>query len=238
MRGMLLSISGLLFFSLAAFVSAGEAEMVKLKPDAGELTVVKVEKPNKPPVLETVFPIQPTEKKSFIACVTMEITKWRTTGIHAGFRNSKNNHVFEVWLQDDHMGHGSASMNVFMAEGWGLGFQGTFCQMPFDTRNITVVLMYEAPLGRFKAKVCDTNDRKKVFGESEWAEVKGFFTVDQFFVRAMALPKDKEKEGKIPQPGSSVKWDQASNGVRVFSQVGSEDVMEALIKKVTLQTEE
>ena len=120
----------------------------------------------------------------------------------------------------------------------GIGVSGRLLPDAFETRNITVVLTYEAPLGRFKAMVCDTNDRKRVFGESEWAEVKGFFTVDQFFLRAMALPKEKEKGGKIPQPGSSVKWDPASKGVRVFSQVGPEDVMEALVKKVSIQTEE
>lgn len=230
--------AGLLAVLLTASVAAEEPEIVKLKPDAGELTVVKVEKPSKPATIEAVFPIRSTEQRSFTADITMEISKWRGTGIHAGFGNSKNDRVFEVWLQDDRMGHASANLNVYFAEDWGLRFQGAFCHMPFDTRNITVVLTYEAPLGRFKAKVCDTHNRKRVLGESEWAEVKGFFTVDRFFLRAMALPKDKEKEGKIPQPGSSVKWDPANKGVRVFSQVGNEDVMDALIKKVTIQKEE
>jgi hypothetical protein len=231
-------ISGLLFFSLVALALAGEAEAVKLKPDAGELKVTRVEKPNKPAVLEAVFPIQPTDKKSFSAEITVAVSKWRGTGIHAGFGNSKNGRVFEVWLQDDHMGHGSANINVFLAEDYGFRFEGAFCQMPFETRNILVALTYDAPLCRFKAKACDSNDRKRVFGESEWMEVKGFFTVDQFVVRAMTLNKEKEKKGPALQPGSSVTWDQAGNGLRVFSQMSANDIMEALIKNVTIKTEE
>ena len=79
-----LSLAALLLWG-AAGAAAEEATAIQLKPDQGPLPFTKVEKP---PLLEAVFPIAPTERRSFTASMKVDVYTWsHYGGVRAGFKN-------------------------------------------------------------------------------------------------------------------------------------------------------
>jgi hypothetical protein len=203
--------------------AAGEAETIKLKPEQGQLQFTKVEKPR---MLEAVFPITPTERRSFTASMKVDIYTWsHYGGIRAGFKSAKFDDRFEVAMSKGDDGMRSVAMDLEVAGG--LGFRSTLCHLPPDVKSIVVTFKYEAPLSKFKMLVTSDN---RVLGESDWKKLRGYFTQDEFFIRALS-----GKDGL--KPGASLTWDQQNKGVHAVSQTGDGYILDVLIKNATIQRE-
>ncbi len=212
-----------LLLALMADARAGEVVSIKLKPDQGALPVTKVEKPL---LLEAVFPMPPTERKSFTASIKVEVANWgHYGGIRAGFKSSTFDDRFEMWMTKGDDGKRSVGMDLEVAGG--LGFRSTLCHVPPDLKSFVVTFRYDAPLGRFKMAVSSDN---RVLGESDWKKLRGYFTQDEFFLRALS-----GRDGL--SPGSSMAWDPQNEGVRAVSHVGDAYILEALIKDARIQVE-
>jgi hypothetical protein len=207
----------------AMAVAAGEAEAIRLKPDQGPLPFVKIEEPR---MLEALFPIASTERGSFTASMKVDVVDWGHYGaVRAGFKNSKLDDRFEVVLSKGDDGMRSVSMDLEVAGG--LGYRSTICHLSPDTRSFVITFKYEAPLSKFKLIVSSDN---RVLSESDWMKLRGFFTQDQFFIRALS-----GKDGL--KPGASLTWDQQRGGVHAVSHVGDSYILDLVIKNATIRTE-
>lgn len=75
----------------------------------------------------------------------------------------------------------------------------------------------------------------RVLGESDWTKIRGYFTQDEFFIRAL-----RGKDGL--EPGASIAWDAKAGGIRAVSHIGNEGghkyLLELLIKEAQIRVED
>lgn len=216
-----------LLLAVASMALAGDVQNIRLKPEGDALKVARLEKPE---ALETVYPFASTERRSFTASVKIEVGNWsHYGGIRMGFRSSKFDDRFEVWMSKGDDGMRSVAMDLEVAGG--AGFRSTLCHLPPDLRSFVVTFKYNAHLSRFKMIVSNDN---RVLGESDWKKIRGYFVQDEFFIRAL-----RGKDGL--QPGTSIAWDGKDVGLRVVSHTGNEGgmkyLLELLIKETRVEVE-
>lgn len=216
-----------LVLAIAAVAPAGDARDIPLRPGGNALRVDRLDKPE---ALETVYPFPATERRGFTGSVKIEVGTWNHYGgIRLGFRSSRFDDRFEAVLSKGDDGMRSVAMDLVVADG--AGFRSTLCHLPPDLQSFVVTFKYNPHLSRFKMMV-SSGDR--ILGESDWQKIRGHFTQDTFFIRAL-----RGKEGL--EPGASIAWDAEANGVRAISHTGNEGGMkylvELLIKEARIEIE-
>jgi hypothetical protein len=215
-----------LLLVLACTVAAS-GEQIKLNPGSMPLRTKTLEKPR---VVEAVFPITPTDRKSFTASAKIDVETWNHyASIRATFRSSKYEHRFGVALAKADDGLKGIAMDLLVTSG--IGYKSTLCYLPPDAKSFTVTLKYIAPLSRFKMIVAQDH---RVLGESDWIKMRGHFSVDEFVVEA-----GSGKNGL--EPAAAISWDSGDAALRAVSHVGDEGgykyLMVARIKEAAIQME-
>jgi len=201
---------------------------IDLKPENETLKTKRIsDKKAKINIIEAAFPFKSTERKSFTAKVKLDINAWNHYGsITLGFRNSKYDDIFSTTFAKGDDAKRSNSMKVKLARG--TEFNGR----PFIVDNkidaMEFVYKYDQQLNKFMMIILA--DGEEIY-KSKWQKLRGYFSVDEFFISANVSDKTK--------PGSSIAWDKEDQSISVVSHVGNEGhykyMIELFVSKVTIK---
>ena len=205
---------------------ADESGAINLKPENDTLICKQLADGKQ---LETVFPFPSTIRKSFTASTTVDLGTFNHYGkITAGFKGATNDSKFAMFFCKGDSGNRGVGMELCVTEGSGFG--SSLCELPKEVKSFTVVFKFNANLNRYKMIVLWDDG---VHAESDWVKIRGYFSVDEFFINV-----GRQQKGVV-EPGSSIKWDAGRGAVHAVSHIGNEGgykyLIEAWIKDVTLQ---